>query len=90
MDHILEDHISEMPADTLIEQAILALAAGDAATLRRLEAEAPRIAAPVSAAAFLRGADIFRALLDETGRNLRFLRRVLEKQPSALYSPSRH
>lgn len=84
------DHISEMPADTFVEQAITALAAGDAATLRRLEAEAPKVAAPVSRAIFLRKIDVFQALLDETGRNLRFLRRVLEKQPSALYSPSRH
>lgn len=84
------EHISEMPADTFVEQAITALAAGDAATLRRLEAEAPKVVAPVNRAAFLREAQIFRALLDETGRNLRFLRRVLQKQPSALYSPSRH
>ena len=83
------DHKLETPADAFVEQAIAALAAGDAPALRRLEAEAPRMAAPLSRAAFLRSIDIYRALLDQTGRNLRFLRRVLEKQPSALYSPTR-
>lgn len=84
------DRISELPADTFIDLAIAALEAGNATALLRLEADAPKVTAPLSRAAFLRGCDIFRALLDQTGRNLRFLRRVVEKQPSALYSPSRH
>jgi hypothetical protein len=83
------DRNLEMPADAFVDQAIAALAAGDAVALRRLEADAPKVIAPRGLDAFLSRMDIFRALLDQTGRNLRFLRRVVEKQPSTLYSPSR-
>lgn len=81
---------SEIPADDFLDLALAALSAGDAASLRQLEAAASDVAAPLSRAAYLRKRDIFKVLVDQTGRNLRFLRRVFEKQLASLYAPPRH
>lgn len=81
---------AEIPADEFLDQALAALAAGDAASLRRLEAAAPDVGVPLNRAAYLSKRKIFMALLERTGRNLRFLRRVLEKQLAGLYAPTLH
>lgn len=77
---------AEIPADTFLDQAIAALIAADVSTLCRLEDAASTVAAPVSRARYLKNRDMFAALLEATGRNLRFLRRATERQSTVLYT----
>lgn len=79
----------DIPVDHLFDQATAALVAGDAASLRQIQVAASDVAAPSSRAAYIHKRDVFKALLEQTGRNLRFLRRVIEKQPAGLYAPPR-
>ncbi|MFZ0663295.1 MAG: hypothetical protein WAM66_11430 [Acidobacteriaceae bacterium] len=72
---------AEIPVDDFLDQALSALITTDASMLRRLESAAPTVAAPVSRARYLKDRDTFAALLEATGRNLRFLRRATQRQP---------
>lgn len=80
---------AEIPADDFLDHALAALADGDAASLHRLVAFAPDVAPPFNCAAYLRKREIFKALLEQTGRNLRFLRRVFERQLGGCYAAPR-
>lgn len=78
----------QIPADQFLDQAIAALIAADAAALRRLEAAASTVALPRNRIGYQARRATFAALLDATGRNLRFLRRVSGKPTANIYAHS--
>ncbi|HEY1731232.1 MAG TPA: hypothetical protein VGG15_05770 [Terriglobales bacterium] len=78
---------TQIPADYFLDQVLSALVAADASMLNRLENAASTVAEPVSGVRYLKDRGTFAALLDMTGRNLRFLRRVTEKQSGGFYAP---
>lgn len=77
---------SRFPADYFLDQVITALAAADAPALRRLEAAAPMVAAPLNHARYTRNHAALTALLDASARNLRLLRRATGKYDINLYA----
>ncbi|HTV04973.1 MAG TPA: hypothetical protein VME86_06355 [Acidobacteriaceae bacterium] len=72
--------LQPIPADLLLDKAILALTFADAAELNRLERIAPAVIAPVDEARCLNQRAVFAALLDASARNLRLLRRALGRR----------
>lgn len=72
-----------IPVDQLLDRAIVALSVCDASGLRALEALAPRAAAPLDWARCRRLRAVYAALLAETARNLRMVRRVSARADEA-------
>lgn len=76
----------QIPADQFLDQAIAALIAADAATLRQLETAASTVALPRNRTGYQARRATFAALLDVTARNLRFLHRVSGKPTVNIYT----
>ncbi|MGH9586278.1 MAG: hypothetical protein ACRD3F_04965 [Acidobacteriaceae bacterium] len=82
------DRKTQIPADQLLEEAITALVTVDAAALSRLADSVSNAAMPISQNGYRQNRDVFVALLDATGRNLRLLRRATEQQLGGAYTPN--
>lgn len=71
-----------MPADRLLESAIRAMVMSDQAALRSLEELAHRAAPPENWERYFTFCAVYKGLLQETGRNLRMLRRATGREPT--------
>lgn len=81
----------QIPADCFLDRAISALESTDASELSRLVHCASSVATPVSQSRYWQNYDIFAALLEATGRNLRLVCRATERKSSDhLYLPAFH
>lgn len=77
----------QIPAEYFLDHAISALEAADAAELRRLADCVSSVVMPVSQGRYRRNRDVFAALLEATGRNLRLLHRATEQKSSGYSMP---
>lgn len=73
-----------IPADIFIDQVLASLVRADAAALHQLESAALTVAAPENPAQYPKKRAALAALIDATGRNLRFLHRVANRKAASL------
>lgn len=77
--------VSKIPADFLLDQAIVALGSADASALCRLRECAFTVSVPLCQNRYDQNRDVFAGLLEATGRNLRLLRRANERYHAGIY-----
>jgi hypothetical protein len=77
--------LAKVPADRFLDLAISALASTDTSAITTLANGVSTVTKPISMADYLQNRDIYAALLEETGRNLRLLLRAAEQRRANFY-----